>query len=193
VPVEFTVDLAMLTKEVQPFFSGRARGHEAELDFVDVTARNGEVEFVTTGVSVSASAEVKSAGCARLPYPVFEALFRRPKRLAQGSLTIHIEDGKVEAGRLALNNPGITIRPLGGRCADLPIDAPLWEVLALSFEVEPEKLVDSGLWARVEAAQEEAAELIDRAAEILEPLAIDAAMLEDFIQDRIKRRRLSGT
>jgi hypothetical protein len=183
----------MLTKEVQPFFSGRARGHEAELDFVDVTARNGEVEFVTTGVSVSASAEVKSAGCARLPYPVFEALFRRPERLGQGSLTIHIEDGKVEAGRLALNNPGITIWHTEGRCADLPIDAPLWQVLALSFEVEPDKLVDSGLWARVRAAQREAAKLIDRAAEILEPLAVDAAMLEDFARNQIKGRKLSGT
>ncbi len=86
-PVEFTGELAMLTKEAQPFFSGRARGHEAELDFVDVTARNGEVEFVTPGVSVSASAEVKSAGCARLPYPVFEALFRTPERFGREVLS----------------------------------------------------------------------------------------------------------
>jgi hypothetical protein len=90
---------------------------------------------------------------------------------------VRIETGSIKVESTVFSHPEISLRLIGARIADLPIDASLPDVLALSAQFRPEEIEDSGLLRKVLAAQEEASRLIDRAAAILEPLGIERAAL----------------
>ena len=95
--IEFSIDRTDLVQALKSFFGRRARGKDAELDYVDIKAQENEVEFITTGFSSSVEAEVASPGCARFPFPHFETLFRNPQKLAwtsAGRLSIRITEGQ---------------------------------------------------------------------------------------------------
>jgi len=186
--IEFSVDSKDLLNVLKPLFAGRARGKSAALDYVDIKAQEGEVEFVSTGMSSSLEVEVACSGCARVPFPLFEGLFRNPVSIAAGLLLIRITEGQIQVGPTTLNHPGVTIQAVEGRIADLPIDASLADALALSYQFTPKEITDSGLWARFQSAREEASNLIDDATRILEPLRIDRDSLSRFVFDEIKRR-----
>jgi hypothetical protein len=185
-PVEFSVDADVFRKELAPFFAGRARGKQAALDYVDITASKDTVEFLTAGMASNVTAQVVSPGYARLPFMMFEALFRRPQKLGDKFLVVRVEDGIIVAGPTTLKGSGITIRPIGGRIADVPIDAPLYEVLALVPRFTAQELVEAGLWRRVLAAQEKADGLIERAAEMLSALGVDQQSLRKFVLAHIR-------
>jgi hypothetical protein len=188
--IEFSVEQHDFTHALKPFFAGTPRRRSAALDYVDIRGEESEVELVSTGVSSSVQAEVASSGCARLPFARFEALFRRPEKLAwssAGKILIRIEDGQICAGPTTICDPDISIRTAGSRAADLPIDAPLYEALALTLRFSEREIRDSGLWDRVEAAQDEARQRIKRAARILGPLNVTEEVLRAFIWDHIAK------
>jgi len=166
----------------------RLRGRQAQAEFVDINARNSEIELVSTSVSSAFPAEVISSGYARAPYLVFEWFSKAVKTLRQPSVRIAIQEGQVKAASLTFTHPDISIRLIGARIADLPMDAPLPEVLALLVKFSPEELADSGLLARVLTAQEQTSALVDRAMGALAPLEIKRDALNEFIWQQIKKR-----
>jgi hypothetical protein len=186
--VEFAVQSGEFSKALRYLRPARARGRNAQADFVDMNARAGEVEIVAPGVSFSVSAEVIRLGYARAPYLVFEWFAKALGTLRQPSVAVWIADGQIKVANLSFAHPDITTRLIGARIADLPIDALLPDVLALLVKFRPEELSDSGLLARVLAAQETASELIDRALKVLEPLEIKREALSKFIMEQLSKR-----
>jgi hypothetical protein len=186
--VEFGVQSAEFSKELRYLSPARAQGRKARADFVDLNARDGEVEIVAPGVSFPVSAEVTRPGYARAPYLVFEWFSKAVKTLRQPSVVVSVADGQIRVANLSFAHPDISVRLIGPRIADLPIGAPLPDVLALLVEFRAEELSDSGLSARVLAAQEEASALIDRAMKILAPLEIEREALSEFIMEQVKKR-----
>jgi hypothetical protein len=187
-PVEFAAQSTEFSEALRFLRPARARGKKARADFVDMNARAGEVELVAPGVSFSVPAEIIRAGYARAPYLVFEWFAKALGTLRQPSVVVWIADGQIRVANLSFAHPDITTRLIGARIADLPIDAPLADVLALLLKFRPEELSDSGLSARVLAAQEEASALIDRAMKDLAPLEIPREELSKFIMEQIKKR-----
>jgi hypothetical protein len=159
--IDFSVDSEDLRQALKPFFAGRARGKAAALEYVDVKAQKDEIEFVSTAIAATIPGEVISSGCARIPFRLFETLFRKPQRLAEGRLSIQIREGQIQAGPMTVNSPDVSVLLIGARIADLPLDAPPLETLALTLRFSDEELADSGLLARVEAAQRRTDDLID--------------------------------
>jgi hypothetical protein len=186
--VEFSVQLSEFSEALKYLRPARARGRNAQANFVDVNVRDGEVEIVAPGVSFSFPAQVMRAGYARVPYLTFEWFNKAVKTLRQPSVEVEISQGQVNAANLTFSHPDISTRFIGPRIADLPIDAPLADVLALLVKFRPEELSDSGLLARVLAAQETASEVIDRAIKTLAPLEIKREALSEFIMEQIRKR-----
>jgi hypothetical protein len=190
--VEFMVESGEFSKALRYLRPARARGRKARADFVDLNARTGDVEIVAPGVSFSLPSQVISAGYARVPYLTFEWFAKALGTIRQPSVVVWIADGQVRAENLTFTHPDISIRLMGARIADLPIDAPLPDVLALLVKFRPEELSDSGLLARVLAAQETVSELIDRAMKVLAPLETKHEELSQFIWEQIKKRNKQG-
>lgn len=186
--IDFSIDSEDLKQALKPFFAGRARGKAAALEYVDVKAQKNEIEFVSTAIAATIPGEVVSSGCARIPLRLFETLFRRPQRLAEGRLSIQIREGQIQAGPMTVNSPDVSVLLIGARIADLPLDAPPLETLALTLRFSHEELADSGLLARIEAARQRTDDIIDRAAKLLEPLGIIRAEVDRFVSEQIKRR-----
>lgn len=166
----------------------RPRGRGVQAEYVDINARDSEIELVSTSASSAFPAEVSSSGYARAPYLLFEWLSKAMKTLRQSSVRVSIVEGQVRAANLTFSHPEISLRLIGARIADLPMDAPLPDVLALLTRFRPEEIEDSGLLARVLAAQEQASVLIDQAMKILKPLEIKREAINQFLWEQIKRR-----
>jgi hypothetical protein len=186
--VEFTVKIHEFMKAVKFILAGRAPGKKAQVEFVDLNARDGEVELVATGVSVDFPAEVVTSGYGRAPHPVFEWFSRAVKTLHQPTVRVLIEPGKAKAANLTFSHPDISIRPIGARIADLPVNGSLPDVLALLVQFNTEELSESGLLGRVLAGQEQTSALIDQATRILEPLEVDREALSKFVWQQIKQQ-----
>jgi hypothetical protein len=186
--IDFSIDSDDLKQALKPFFAGRAWGKDAALEYVDVKAQKDEIEFVSTAIAATIPGEVVSSGCARITFRLFETLFRKPQRLADGRLSIQIREGEIKAGPMIVNSPDVSMLLIGARIADLPLDAPLLETLALTLRLNREELADSGLSDRVAAAQKRTDDILDRAIKLLEPLGITRNDLDQFVSEQIKRR-----
>jgi len=168
--------------------AGVLKKKDAALEYVDVKAQKDETEFVSTAISATIPGEVVSSGCARNPFRLFETLFRRPQRLTAGRLAIQIREGEIKAGPMTVNNAEVSMLLIGARIADLRLDAPPLETLALTLRFSQEEFADSGLLDRVVEAQRQTDDIIDRATKLLEPLGITRAELDRFVSEQIKRR-----
>jgi hypothetical protein len=183
--IEFSADLKGFNRAVKYLLVGTSGTERDSLEMVDLNARGDEVELVTTGASSPLSADVGSSGYARVPLLVFERISRAIRQLRNDSIRVSIEAGTIKVGKLSFLHPGISLRLIGARIADLPIDAPLCDVLALQARFRPEEIEDSGLLAKVLEAQEQASKLIDQAFISLEHLGIERAALGTFVSEQI--------
>lgn len=186
--IEFSADLKEFNKAVKYLLAGTSRTEQDSLEMVDLNARAPEVELVTTGVSSPFPADVQCSGYARVPLLVFERISRAIRNLRRDSIQVLIETGTIRVGKLSFLHPEISLRLIGARIADLPIDAPLPDVLALQARFRPEELEDSGVLGRVLEAQEQTSKLIDQAFESLEQLGITRATLSAFVSEQIAAR-----
>ena len=189
-PIEFSAVLKEFNMAVKYLLAGTSRTEQDSLEMVDINVRAAEVELVTTGVSSPFPAEVRRSGYARVPLPVFERISRAIRGLRNDSIRVSVEIGTIKVGKLSFSHPEITLRLIGARVGDLPIDAPLADVLALQAPFRPEELEDSGfgLLARVLEAQEQASKLIDQVFVSLEQLGIERATLGVFVSEQIAAR-----
>jgi hypothetical protein len=186
--VEFLADLKELNKAVKYLFAGKSGSTQARVDYVDLNAFASQIEMVIPGASSAFAAEIKASGYARLPLPVFERIERVIRRLHDDSINVSIVTGSIKMGTVVFSHPEISLRLMGKRIADLPIDAPLPDVLALVARFRPEEIEDSGLLARVLAAQERASKLIDQAFMSLAQLGIERGALGAFVSEQITAR-----
>jgi len=186
--VEFLADLKKFNKAMKYVFAGKSGPRQARVDFVDLNAFASQIEMVIPGASSAFAAEIRVSGYARLPLPVFERIGRVIRRLHDDSINVSIVTGSMKMGTVVFSHPEISLRLIGKRIADLPIDAPLPDVLALVAHFRPEEIEDSGLLARVLAAQERASKLIDQAFVSLEELGIERAALGTFVSEQIAAR-----
>ena len=81
--------------------------------------------------------------------------------------------------------PLFTLRPIGSRTADLPVNPSLLDMIALRVRFRDEELEDSGLVPRVMEAQKRAADLIDSAASTLSPLGVSRQALSQFVEEQV--------
>jgi hypothetical protein len=187
--VEFSCLLKEFADAVKYLLAGTSRTRQDWLEKVDVNAGESDVDLVSTGASSAFPAEVRTSGYARVPLPVFDRISRAIRTLGAASVRISIETGTIKVSDdLVFAHPEITLRLIGARIADLPIDAPLPDVLVLEARFRPEEIEDSGLLARVLSAREQASKLIDRAMPHLKPLGIERAALAEFIAEQIAAR-----
>jgi len=184
--IQFHAELSEFANAAKSLLVGRPRGKKVELEFVDVNAKDSEVELVSTGTSVSFPADIKSAGYARIPYPVFERTSKSWRTLSEKRVLVLIDAGRLVVGPFSLSHPEISVRLIGTRIADLPIDAPLPEKLILLTKFTKEELEDSGLLAVVMDAEQEAASLIDHAHGVLKPLVVTREALSEFVWAQIR-------
>jgi hypothetical protein len=159
-PIEFAVQIEDFSKALKCFRVGRARGKKAHLECVDINARGNEIEPVSTGASVSLPADVLQRGYGRVPYGLFESIGKVLKSFRQPVVRILILPGQLKVASLTFSHPEISMRLIGPRIADLPIDAPLVDVLGLQFRFTADELEDSGLVSRMLAAQEQTSALM---------------------------------
>ena len=185
---EFSADLKEFNKAVKYLLVGTSGTEHDSLEMVDLNARGAEVELVITGASSPFSADVRSSGYARVPLLVFERISRAIRQLRNDSIRVSIEASTIKVGKLTFLHPEISLRLIGARIADLPIDAPLCDVLALQARFRPEEIEDSGLLAKVLEAQEQASKLIDQAFMSLGQLGIGRVALGTFVSEQIAAR-----
>ena len=152
--VEFSADLKEFNKAVKYLLAGTSRTEQDRLEFVDVNAQAPEVELVTSGVSSPFPADVRTSGYARIPLLVFERISRAIGTFRKESIRVLIKAGKMKVENSVFSHGEISLRLIGSRIADVPIGAPLPDVLGVLTRFRPEEIEDSGLLARVLAAQE---------------------------------------
>jgi hypothetical protein len=186
--VEFSAHRKEFNEAVKYLLAGASRTDQELLEFADVNVRTSEVEFVTTGASSGLLVEVRTPGYARVPLPLFERISRAIQMLREDAIVVSIGTGVIRVAKLMFSHPQISLRLIGSRIADLPIGASLPDVLALSVRFRREEIEDSGLLARVIAAQAEASNLIDQSFESLEPLGIERSALSRFVLEQIEKR-----
>jgi len=186
--VEFTVDLGELRRALKPLVAAKPRGKDAVGEFVDLSAENNEVVLTTTGAASGFPAAIKSPGYARIPLLVLERWSRTLGKLGEQTALVSVQPGLIRAANLTVRDPGISIRLIGARVADLPIDASFVETLEFLVRFSPEELEDSGLLAKAMNAQAKAQELIEKATKDLAPLELTREDVSALVWGKIKRR-----
>ena len=185
-PVEVSFRLKDCKNALKHLFALKPTRGQAKLEYVDFNTGDDEVELVTTGIASSFPARIKTGGYARIPYLTFSGLSRSLRNLSEEPVVVSIHGGELKAANLAFKHPRITIRPIGVRIADLPVNASLCDVLRLFLHFQTPELEDSGLLARVMEAQTEVADLIDRITVLLKPLGIEREAISQFVWEQIK-------
>ncbi len=192
-PIEFAVSLSELRSVLKYFFALKVPKKRARTQFADIYVRNLDVEFKTAGTAVKFRAHAIRNGYARVPYIAMEWLRLAVRSIKQETVRVQIRLAHLRLGSLRFSNPEITLRRIGARIADLPMNAALPEVLALLVQYDPEELEDSGLLKMVLAAQEKVSEIMDRALEALKPLEIGRRALDEMIWQEIRKRARKPT
>ena len=185
-PVEVSFRPKDFNNALKQLFALKSTPGQAKLEYVDFNTGDDEVELVTTGIASSFPARIKTGGYARIPYVTFSGLSRSLRDLSEAQVVVSIHEGELKAANLAFRHPSITIRPIGARTVDLPVDASLCDVLRLSLHFRTPELEDSGLLARVMEAQRQVADLIDRITVLVKPLGIEREIISQFVWEQIK-------
>jgi hypothetical protein len=190
--VEFSVEIADLKTGLKTLFSSTSKGKQAESEYFDFSANDGEMTLDGQGFSYTCPAEVRNSGSARVPYGIMDRLRPMLATLKEKSVTVSVTDGQFKLGGTCITNVDIKILPSESRIAELPIDAPLPMVLALTTRFTDQELEDSGLHKRALKAMAEADGFIDSAAQVLEPLGITREAVRTFVWNQIKQQYAEG-
>ena len=181
--VEVIVRAEQFKKSIRLVLSGRSE--YMEKDTADFIARTDDLELCSTGSSTHLSATVVQAGAARVPLPVLKSVKRVAASFKQDRLRIKIETGRFKVETFSFSHDQIELKTLGDRIADVPIDAPALDVLALQKLYSADELVESGLTARVLEAQEKAVAAINWVADSLKPFGVPREAVRDLVDAHV--------
>lgn len=94
-PITFSCLPKDFKSSIRQLFSIKPDRKTARLEYVDVNARETEVELVTTGLASAFPAKITEEGYARIPYVTFQMLAQALKGVLQPSMTVAITEGEV--------------------------------------------------------------------------------------------------
>lgn len=187
-PVEFLIKIEDLKDALKTLFASTPKGKQVETEYFDFSAEDGEMTLESQGFSYVSPAEVTNPGRARVPYGVMHRLRQLLATFHEKSITVSIADGEFKVGTTGFTNPEIKILRTELRTVELPIDAPLSMVLALTTRFTSQELEESGLRKRTLEAISKSESLVDAAAQALEPLGITREAVRAFVWHQIKLR-----
>jgi hypothetical protein len=184
--IEFFVKNEDFRKAVRLILAGSREFMDT--DTADLNVRGEIIELQTTGTSTDLPAEVVAAGYARVPLPTLKEVNRIARSFATPRIRVRIEPGKFRVESFCLSNSAIELRSIGARIADLPVDAPAADALALLKLYSADELGDSGLAARVMLAQQFATARIDSAHAPLQELGVTRDELLKLVDQHVASR-----
>lgn len=186
--IDFTITARDFKKAVKIVLVGRAE--HAQEDTADFILRGDELQICSTGTSTNVAATVASAGYARMTIPMLRKMLKLAATFKQERLRIRIEAERVRIETFGISSPDIELKPLGGRIADVPVNASTLDLIALLKLYSHEEIEESGLAARVAKAQEIAIADLDRAASSLKEYGVRRDdirhLMETAISDHAK-------
>jgi hypothetical protein len=96
---------------------------------------------------------------------------------------ISVEGDRVLVGTMQF---GCTFEAEAGPAIELPLDPPLWTLLALKLDYSEEDIQRHGLSKKVGEAESRRDELIEKAARTLAPLGVGSRRLREFIDETVR-------
>jgi hypothetical protein len=160
-------------------------GRKDFLDTADFRAFADALELCSTGTSTKLEASIAEAGYARVPFEVLKKLGRAAVSYKQDRVRLRIESERLRIENFGLSHPDITLKPIGTRIADLPVDATPLDTLALVKLLSSEEINEAGLSARVLDAQERAIAAIDFATRALEDFRIPREAVRSLLESHL--------
>lgn len=157
--------------------AGRAVASDLLLEFA-----GGDLKLACSGMSVSLSGAGAGAGRAIISCKVLDPLILDAKSYAKGQIRLWKVGDRLHIGSLSLSCRWTSAK---STLIGLSLNSTLTDVLRLRFSHSPEAITASGLDRRLVEAESRKAELITRAAQILEPLGISCQMLNQFVTAQI--------
>lgn len=184
--IEFTVVAKDFRKAISLMLAGR-KGH-MDTDTSEFKAVANLLELSSVGTETQIDAEVAQAGCARVPLPVLKNVKKLAATFKPPRLRVRVEDGRVSIESSSLSHPGIELKRVGARKADIPVDASLLDTLAMVRLFSGEEIAESRLTARVQSAYENAKAAIDSAHTRLSAFEVPREEIDRLVAFRIGKR-----
>ena len=181
--LEFLVRTQELKKAIRLMLSGRKE--YLSHDTADFRAVADTLELSSTGSSTQIEATVTQAGYARVPFDVLKNLRRAAVSYTKTRVRLRIEPGRLRIESFGLSHPDIELKRIGGRMADLPVDATPLDALALVKLLSSEEIEEAGLAARVLDAQERAVSAIEWATESLEDFRVPREAVRELLESHL--------
>jgi hypothetical protein len=181
--LELLVNTTALKKAIRFLLVGRK--DFLDHDTADFRAVADSLELASTGSSTAIEATVTQAGCARIPLDVLKNLRRAAVSYTKTRVRLRIEPGRLRIENFGISHPDIELRRIGGRMADLPVDATPLDALALVKLLSSEEIEEAGLAARVLDAQERAVSAIEWATESLEDFRVPREAVRELLESHL--------
>jgi hypothetical protein len=184
--IEFIVAAKEFRKAVNLILSGRKE--HMDTDTAEFKAVANMLELSSVGTETQIDAEVVQAGYARVPLPVLKDLKKVAGTYKQPRLHLRVDEGRFRIESYSLANPGIELRKIGVKMADLPVDAGFLDTLAMVKLFSAEEIAESGLAARVLGAQEKATAAIEGATTWLSPFHVPREEVRKLLEAQLSKR-----
>ncbi|MGA3126171.1 MAG: hypothetical protein ABSD13_05615 [Candidatus Korobacteraceae bacterium] len=181
--LEFLVRTQELKKAIRLMLSGRKE--YLSHDTADFRAVADTLELSSTGSSTAIEATVTQAGYARVPFDVLNNLRRAAVSYTKTRVRLRIEPGRLRIESFGLSHPDIELRRIGGRMADLPVNATPLDALALVKLLSSGEIAEAGLSARVLDAQERAISAIEWATDSLKEFRVPREAISDLLESHL--------
>ncbi len=181
--VEFFVSARDFKKGIRLILVGRKE--YMDQDTADFRAVADDLELCSTGTSTHMDAQVIRAGNARVPLPVLSHIKKIAVSFKRDRLRVQIEAGRFKVESYSLSHPDVELKRIGTRLADLPVNASALDGLALQKLFSAEELAESGVAARVLAAQERASSAIESAASSLQEFGVPREAVAELLDAHI--------
>jgi hypothetical protein len=181
--VEFFVSARDFKKGIRFILVGRK--DYMDQDTADFRAVADDLELCSTGTSTHMNAQVIRAGNARVPLPVLRNIKKIAVSFTKDRLRVQIEAGRIKVESFSFSHPDVELKRIGTRMADLPVNAPVLDALAMQKLYSAEELAESGLAGRVLEAQERASSAIESAARSLQEFSVPREAVAELLDAHI--------
>lgn len=182
--IDFTLAKEDLTRACRLMTSAR---NNAEGDVVDISCTRENVRFVVTGREITCAAGVESLGVAQVPLEIFAKIGTIAKTYKEPRTRIRIEPARVRINNMAIAIPESPRKLIGDRMIDIPDDASLMDLLAVSVLFRGNEIAESNLTERVLEANSKRLKALESAASILAPLGITPDMLDELHRTAVRQ------
>ena len=177
--IDILVRTQEFKKSIRLVLAGRAEYMDS--DTADFIARTDDLELCSAGSSNHIPATITRAGAARVPLPVLKNVKRVAVSFKSPQLRIRIEPGRIRVETFGFAHDQIELKSLGGRIADVPINAPALDLLGLQKLYSADEIAESGLTARMLDAQARVTAAIESAATSLKEFGVSREAIRELV------------